>query len=386
MKDSSSVLICAGGACWELPLVRVFERPELGVRLARRCADEGELLGTALRDLPRAVLVDAGLRWVDRDFVATMRREGIDVLVIGESSRPLRDLGVRTFAGDVEVETLAAAVHGAADAVPSRSFSDAVPPSGRVVGVWSGVGSPGRTTVAVHLALESARSGISTLLIDADVWGASIAQTLDLAESPSLTQAARLAGDGWPQPLSACLRQGPLGVQVLAGLARSELWTEVREEAWRAVIAAARTDFDLVVLDLAAPIEEDEDLVYDRIPYRRNLVTTIGLERSDVIVEVVAADPIGLRRGVIAHRTLASNRTAPRPEVSLVLNRAPAAGRRLQDCSRAVSEWMGVAPAAILPEEPALARSVWEGRPLHDVAPRSRWLRELRVFAGEVGA
>lgn len=391
MSKAASVVVCAGGAPWETVLVRALQRPELGVHVAHRCSDHGDLLGTALRDHPRAVLVDADLSWVDLDFVAMMRREGIEVVVIGEGRRQLGDLGVPTFPSDVPVETLAAGIHrtgtrSSADDLDAQMAAETEMSTGRVVAIWSGVGSPGRTTVAVHLALEAAALGFSTLLIDADVWGASIAQTLGLDESPSLTQAARLAGDGWPQSLSTCVQRGPLDVGVLAGLARSELWPEVREEAWRAVIGAARQLFDVVVLDLAAPIEEDEDLVYDRIPYRRNLVTTIGLELADVIVQVAAADPIGLRRGVVANRTLASSRRITSFSARLVLNRAPGAGRRLQDCSRAVSEWMGVAPTAILPDEPALVRSLWEGRPLHDIAPRSRWLRELRTMTSELVA
>ena len=62
--------------------------------------------------------------------------------------------------------------------------------------------------------------------------------------------------------------------------------------------------YDLVVVDVAASIETDEELVYDRVPFRRNLVTTIALERADDVVLVAAADPIGLRRAVVAHRTL----------------------------------------------------------------------------------
>ena len=108
-----------------------------------------------------------------------------------------------------------------------------------MVAVWGGAGAPGRTTVAVHLAVEAARAGRPVLLVDGDAWSASIAQLLDLDEAPSVTQAARLAGDGWREPLERCLQPGPSGCAVLAGLARSELWPEVRERAWTSVLDAA---------------------------------------------------------------------------------------------------------------------------------------------------
>lgn len=381
-SDVVEVLVCAAGAQWELELVRGLARPELGVRVRRRCVDHGELLGTALRDLPRAVLLDASLPWLDRDFVATLRRAGVEVFAIGSSVRPLDQVGAHCLPADVSPERVAVAVCGVAAPLSVSGMGIAnehgEAAAGRIVAVWGGAGSPGRTTVAVHLAVEAASSGTSTLLIDADVWSASVAQLLDLEESPSLTQAARAAAEGWPSSIEQFVHRGPCGVSVLAGLARSQLWPEVREEAWRAILAAAVEEYELVVVDVAAPIEEDEELSFDRVPYRRNVVTTVALERADDIVLVVAADPIGLRRGIVAYRTLVEGADGANRSVTVVLNRTPRPGRRLQECSAAISDWTGAAPSAFLPEEDAFERVAWEGRPLHQVATRSKWLRELR--------
>ena len=170
------------------------------------------------------------------------------------------------------------------------------------------------------------RRGCTTLLVDGDAWSASVAQLLELSESPSVTQAARLAARGWPTPLAGCLQAGPDGLQVLAGLPRAELWPEVTPEAWRAVLTAAATTFDVVVVDVAAPIEEDEELVVDRLPFRRNLMTTGALDRADLVLLVAAADPIGLRRGVIAHRQLVDRDHGRVSDVSVVLE--PRAAQR----------------------------------------------------------
>ena len=382
------IVLCSGGASWELPLVRGMQRRELGVQIARRCIDPGELIGVALRDRPRAVVVDASMGWVDRDLVTRMRRAGVEVFAIGTSPRPLDRLGVRCLDSDVTAEALAGALHqlGAPVLVNGPVAQASEKRAGSVVGVWGPVGAPGRTTVAVHLAIEAAISGASTLLIDGDVWGACIAQLFELDETPSIAQAARFAADGWTRPLVECVQQGPRGINVLAGLARAELWPEVREEAWRAVLAEARSEFDLVVVDVGAPIEEDEELAFDRVPYRRNLVTTVTLDHAEDIVMVAGTDPVSLRRAVVAHRTLTERRRGVGVDIGVVLNRVPRPGRRLQDCSRAVSEWMGAPPRALLPEESAFRRTVWEGRPLQDVAPRSAWLRELRPLARELVA
>jgi MinD-like ATPase involved in chromosome partitioning or flagellar assembly len=217
--------------------------------------------------------------------------------------------------------------------------------------------------------------------VDGDAWSASVAQVLDLDEAPSVTQAARLAGEGWRQPLESCFQEGPSGCAVLSGLARSELWPEVREHSWTSVLDAAREARAMVVVDVAAPIEEDEELAFDRVPYRRNLMTLGALAAADEVLLVTGGDPVGIRRGIVAHRTLADARPDVMAKVGVVLNRMPKSARRAQDCSSQLSEWTGSAPLAFLPSEPAFERTVWEGRPLHELAPRSGWLRELRGLA-----
>ncbi len=136
---------------------------------------------------------------------------------------------------------------------------------------------------------------------------------------------------------------------MLAGLARAELWPEVRERAWTSVLDAARDARPLVIVDLASPIEEDEELAFDRVPYRRNLMTVGALAAADEILLVVAGDPVGIRRGIVAHRTLAEANPAAARKVSVVVNRAPQAARRVQDCSSQLSEWTGSPPIAFLP-------------------------------------
>jgi len=391
----TTVIVGASGAAWELPLLRGLQEPALGVRVVRRCTEHGELLGTALRDRPRAVVLDAALPWLDRDLVATLRHAGVAVVALGDRGAAVERLGIEILDRGSDAATVARVLAGLGP-VETALDPDAAAGggeaggggagSGRIVVVWGGTGSPGRTTVAVHLAIEAARAGDRTLLVDGDGWAASIAQLLEIAESPSVAQAAHSAARGWPTPLAECLQPGPEGVQVMAGLPRAELWPEVRPEAWAAVLDAAAASFDTVVVDVAAPIEEDEELVVDRLPFRRNLMTTGALERADRTVLVTGADPIGLRRGVIAHRQWTERSVHPAADLSVVINRTPRSARQAQDCSRAVEQWTGAPPIALFPVEPAFARVVWEGRALHSVAPKSPWLRELRGVVRELVA
>ncbi|MGZ4735994.1 MAG: AAA family ATPase [Acidimicrobiia bacterium] len=388
MTASVRVVTCAGGAPWEAPLVRGLQRRELGIELVRRCVDHGELLGVAVRDQPRVAVIAADLPWLDRDLVGTLHDHGVTVIAIGSDglTRPLDRIGVsHRLAADASADDLAALLHRIGGDAP-RDVASALPRSNgvqdatgaRMVAVWGAAGSPGRTTVAVHVADEAARAGLPTLLVDGDSWSASIAQLLGLDEAPSVAQAARLAGDGWSRALTSCLQEAPSGCAVLSGLARSELWPEVRERAWNSVLDAARCARPFVVVDVAAPVEEDEELAFDRVPYRRNLMTLATLDAADEVLLVAGGDPIGVRRGIVAHRTLSETRPRAAAKTRVVVNRAPRSARRAQECSSQISEWTGKPPLAFLPSEPLFERAVWEGQTLHAIAPRSPWLRELR--------
>ena len=63
---------------------------------------------------------------------------------------------------------------------------------GRLVAVWGPTGAPGRTTIAVNVAVELAELGETVLLADADTYGGVVAQSLGvLDEAPGLAAACR---------------------------------------------------------------------------------------------------------------------------------------------------------------------------------------------------
>jgi MinD-like ATPase involved in chromosome partitioning or flagellar assembly len=366
-----------------------LQRPECGIEVIRRCVDHGELLGVALRERPRAVVVSAELPWLDRELVGALHDVGVSVVAVESApgSRALERIGVaHRLMAPPDAEVLAGLVHRLA--ARSEGIVDDPPattrPSGggRLIAVWGGPGAPGRTSVAVHLALDHGGAGGNPVLVDGDSWAPAVVQLLGLPTDPALTTAVRDAANGWPAPLTDSLLSGPDGLRVLGGLPRADLWPEVRERSWREVLDAARGAGDVVVVDVAAPIEEDEELSFDRVPFRRNLMSRVALAEADQVLMVIRADPIGLRHGIFAYRMLVDSIPAAAERVSVVLNQVPASSRRLQDCSKTIEEWTGHPPIGFLPREDAFVRVVWEGRPLTQVAPRSRWLKELRLMEG----
>ncbi|MEJ5914152.1 AAA family ATPase [Pseudokineococcus sp. 1T1Z-3] len=260
-------------------------------------------------------------------------------------------------------------------------------PPGRLVAVWGPPGAPGRTTVASGLAAELAAAGQQVLLVDADTHAASLAQVLGvLDEAPGLAAACRAAGSGALDvralrrlAVEVCPR-----LRLLSGISRASRWPEVSPATLETVWDVARADAAWVVVDLAAPLESDEELSYDTAAPRRNGAALLTLEAADEVVVVGAADAIGLQRLVRGLAELAEAvPAASRPRVVVTRARTSSVGsppeRRVRD---ALARFAGSREVVVVPDDrPALDAALLAGRTLVEAAPRSPARAALRDLA-----
>jgi MinD-like ATPase involved in chromosome partitioning or flagellar assembly len=405
------VVTAVTGAAWEAALVGALDRADHGVTVVRRCVDASDLLATAATGTAQAALLSADLHRLDGDAVARLTAAGVAVVGLADPADEragdrLRALGVLTVlpadacAEDVvralrdAVDGVPGAGHDVADPraalpVPSRSGNEPEerrPPRGRVVAVWGPTGAPGRTTVAVGLADEAARLGVPTLLVDADVYGGVVAQVLGLLdESPGLAGAARQAAAGTLD--EAALTRLAWSVRphlaVLTGLARADRWPELRPGAVAAVLTEARRTADLVVVDCAFNLEEDEELSFDTAAPRRNGATVTVLEQADDVLCVSGADPVALQRTIRALGQLRD--LLPEVEPVVVVNqvrRGPVPGDPREEIARALERFAGRAVRTFLPaDRRATDAALASGRTLAEVAPGSPLRGALRSLA-----
>jgi MinD-like ATPase involved in chromosome partitioning or flagellar assembly len=410
------VLTGVPGAPWEADLVARLGRGDHGVTVVRRCADIPELLSAAASGIARAALMSVDLRRLDRETVGRLASAGVAAVGVVQpddlaAEHHLRRLGVhRIVAADAAAETVARVVVQAvgdtllADdlatgdpvaALPLLRPAPPVPPPargrGRVVAVWGPAGAPGRTTVAIGLADETALLGVSTLLVDADVYGGTVAQTIGLLdESAGLVVGCHAAAHGRFEVADLaelCRRLRPT-LRVLTGPVRADRWPELRPAALRTVLEHARHLAATTVVDCGFCLEQDEEVEYDTATPRRNGATLAVLRAADTVVCVGSADPVGLRRLV---RGLEELRAAvPGIEPLVVVNRVRSTvvpGEPRREIDAALRRWAGVAAAACLPAAPAVVDAAMRtGRTLAEAAPDSplrRGIAELaRTLAG----
>ncbi|MDO5740103.1 MAG: hypothetical protein Q4P07_08150, partial [Ornithinimicrobium sp.] len=246
---------------------------------------------------------------------------------------------------------------------------------GEVIVVWGPGGSPGRTTVAVNLAAELGNPLTPVVLVDADTYGASVGQHLAiLDEVPGIAAAARLADQGSldRSTLADLAPEARPGMRVLTGLPRADRWPELRDPALADVLETCRELARWTVVDVAANLEQDEELSFDTLAPRRNGAALTALDAADKVVVVGAGDPVGLQRLVRGLDLLAQRSSSPR---TVVVTRVRAGsvgrdpGRRIAE---ALDRFAGVRRIELIPEDQeSLDAALLHGQALAESRPKS---------------
>lgn len=406
------VVFAAAGESWEPRALGLVESAR-EVTLLRRCVDLADLVAAAVTGRGRVALVASTLPGLDADAVGTLRRHDVRVVAVAparatpgrstdDEMARLRRLGVHatlpadlgaaaTGGGPGELVTTLLAAAGPLDGsgqpsveelsakpggAPEDQVEGPLPPStgtgsneartGRITTVWGPAGAPGRTTVAVNLAAHAAARGRDCLLVDADPYGGAVAQHLGVLDETSGLLAATRAGnhgtlDG-AALASACRGVGS-SLRVLTGLPRPDRWVEVREVGFHAVLDAAVTLSERVVLDVGFDVDSEVGDPFAAAP-PRSLMTTVALDRADTVVVVGAADPVGLARLARGLALVAAR--VPGTPVHVVVNRLrPTLAWSRTELDDLVARFLRPAGVYYLPEDRAATdRALLSGRSL----------------------
>lgn len=389
-----------------LSLVVAVREPH-GARLVRELEDDGAEIvaalapgalaaglreaGSALREAlaeADAVVVTAGREALTPELVSACDRHGVRIVPIaarGGERRWAASFGLRdALAPDVEGWRVADA---AREAFASRTDRD----DGRVLAVWGTHGAPGRSTIATELAVELARERGRAGLVDADTHAPSLAAALGLAEdNPGIAAAARRAGAGALDPAELTRISAPLdssAVEVLTGLNRPSRWPELSGERVHGVLTACRGWVDHVIVDTAASLERDEEIVSDVEGPRRNAAALAALAEADAVVAVTSADPVSIARFLRANAELRALVGAV--PVYVVVNRLRGGALGIDargQVRRTLSRYAGIDDVSFVPlDTRAVDAALLAGRPVGEASPRSQLSQAIRRLAKRVG-
>lgn len=366
----------------EAHAARLSEELELeGVRVVASVHPSGVL------PLPpgiEAVVISAGRRTLTPELVSACDRAGVRIVPLGEiGSRVQGRFGLPALlpatAGGWEV---AAAL---TTDVPSSTHPQAASPH-RVTVVWGPSGSPGRSTVAIQLAVELLRTGRRTALVDADTVAPSLSLLLGLSDdAPGIAAACRRAELGALDSAELTRLASPLEtsageIEVLGGINRPGRWPELGASRLRTTLQACRSWAQETIVDVASSFDADDEATYDLAGPRRHAATGAALHEADVIVAVASADPLGISRFVREHAEL-RRLTAPTP-IRVVVNRVrpgPLGIDARGQIRRTLERFSGITDIAFLPwDQRAADAALLHARPMADITPRSTLVAGVR--------
>ena len=395
-----TVLLAGADEPWETPLVRALSASP-GIALTRRCVDVADAVATAASGQVRVALLTVGMRGLDTDVVRRILDAGVQIVAVtdsddaGAAARAVALGMIATVAGD-DVPAVVRAVVAADERRRSDQldgFDDPEAPGpdgterGRLIVVWGPTGAPGRSTVALGVASETAGLGVPTLLIDADVYGGSVGQMLAMLDEVSgLLAAARSANTGRLDldELGRHVRQINPTLRILTGLPRADRWSALRAGSFDAVLTVARQMAPVVVVDVGFNLELDEELSFDTAAPRRNGATLAALEQADVIIVVGSADPLGLAR--LTRGIFELREAVPGAQLHVVVNKVrDSLGWSRAAITDTVHRLAGVSPSHFLPLDQSAVDRAWvNGRSLAECARDSSLRVQLTQLARTV--
>lgn len=366
----TTIALAAGGAAWEPSVIAALE-PARDVELVRRCVDAAELLAVSTSRTPDVVVVAAGLPGLDLELGRRLTATGTAVLTVGDVARAQAVGLTWTVPPEHVLEAVRSIRPRRPDAAPG--------PRGRLLGVWGPAGAPGRSVVAQALAADAASHGARVVLVDADVQGGVQAQLLGLLDEVSgLVAACREANRGEVDLAQHVLPVDP-GLGLLSGIARADMWNQLRLPALERVVDAVRDTWDVGVVDLAPGLDPG---AAGRGPH---VVTQHLLETIDDLVVIGRADPTGIARLV---RSLHDLRELAVPAPWVVLNRVRrTVGWDVAEVARTVHGATGHPVVAVLPDDAAtLDAAAATGRTAARTAGSSAFVRAIRGLTAQDGA
>lgn len=333
---------------------------------------------------------------------ATCDRRGIRIVVLVENDdaqRRVHALGWAHAASLHSPVSVVAAIRG--DTKAGRG-SFAMPDAagevlatgagGKVFTVWGAGGAPGRSTLAIELAYELARGGRTVALVDADTYGPSLALALGLAdEGPGFAAACRAADVGMLDADELTRISTPIAhhdghVRVLTGLNRPGRWPELNEERVFAALEVCRAWADYVVVDVAAPLERDEEIVSDLDGLRRNAATFGALRAADHVVAVASIEPVSIARFVRGYVDLRALVGAT--PVAVVVNRLRSGALGVDargQVRAALTQFAGVEAVSFLPfDSRATDAAMLAANPIAISHPNAPLIAAVRRLVGDV--
>lgn len=242
------------------------------------------------------------------------------------------------------------------------------PRRGNVIAIWGTSGAPGRTTVAINLAVALQRQpgfpAPRVIVIDADTYAPSIAHALGMGtEVSSLSALARHAARGelHGEHIQQALQRSGEGLEVITGLSSPHRWREAASSTLTQCLQAARECADYIVVDVAAgtldPLDE-----FGHFDASRDEAIAAVLNASDIVALVARSDAEGLHRLMYALEWFQTHINGPALRIVANMVCEERAGKRpAQSVAQALSPYLPGEDISLITEDPNILKAQLHG-------------------------
>lgn len=275
-----------------------------------KCVSADELRARLTSGRPFSVmLLDGSLPAVDRDLLALSAERACPAIIVEDDRvvREWRALGAAwTLPRSFERAALLDALMSVARpltltelAIDAPGVAEQPPPWRGTLVVVTGPGGTGASTTAIALAqglASDVRYGRSVLLADFCLRSdhAMLHDTKEVAPGVQELAEAHRTGRPSASDVRALAFEIPeRGYELLLGLRRARFWTTIRPIAFRAALRSLVTTYRVVVADVDADFEGEEDSGSVDVE-ERNAMARATLDAADVVVVVAEPSMKGL--------------------------------------------------------------------------------------------
>lgn len=233
----------------------------------------------------------------------------------------------------------------------------------RVVSVMSAKGGTGKTTVAVNLAIALRRAKKKVAVIDLSLEFGDVGVFLNLPKCEGISDLAAEDKIKASTASNYLFRHGS-GVMVLCAPASPEYAETVHPEHIERIVTVLRAEYDYLIFDLPASLNNDCSLA--------------AMEQSDVIFMVTTPEIPTLKNTRICIEVLKT--LDYMQKVKLIVNREGESYISIRDVENAI----GIKPVLTIPNDPRSCTSaINRGIPLVTASPHSKASRAIIGFASK---
>ncbi|MFW0121107.1 AAA family ATPase [Rothia sp. CCM 9419] len=304
--------------------IQAIERQRGAINVVRHVQELSDLIGIAHSGIARVALLVSGYEDLTASLVHQLSESQVITLIIADPGEAPHIAGAHTISSLTDTQELLNQIeqitfteeykkddehhqepekreedspHNA-----DKEPQDEGPYNAKILTVWGGAGSPGRSTIATNLAVCATQEQEKVCLIDADTYAPSVSALLGMLEDYSglaqlchLADRATLTSENIHEIITTIKIEGGY-LDVITGITRSDRWPEIRSQAFELLLTTLRQNYDLIIIDTGFCIEEDEEITFDGVAPSRNAATHVALESADNIILLGSADVLGIPR------------------------------------------------------------------------------------------